>query len=823
MKNEDIRRSLDSILHRVQKPARYTGGEYNSIVKADADVRAAICYPDLYEIGMSNNGIRILYDYGNRPEGIACERVFAVEADFERELRINRVPLCTLETFTPLCDLDLLGFNLSHELLYTNMLQVLDLGGIPLMRADRRDGDPVIIAGGESVSNPFPVADFVDLFFIGEGERGFTEILSALAQCKRSGLPRDETMAELGGLEGVLVPAGYSFTYDGLNVSTEGMKRVAKRVVKEGSMWQASRPPVPSIRVSQERAVVEIARGCFNLCKFCHAGYCNMPYRACGCDDAAGEIFRQLENTGYDEVTLNSLSTGDYRDLVKLLNRVMPRLTEEGVSVSLPSLKVDRNTLPVIELISSLRKTSLTFAVESASTEIRSMAHKKVREEDLLEIVTFAFTHGWRVIKLYFMIGLPGCEEVDEAAEISRLLGVIARSPGKGKRDINVTISPFVPKAHTPFQYEKQMDMEYLDSVIRAVRRSVPRSVTIKNHDIRSSFLEGLMARADSRMGEVILAAYRNGAKFDSWHEHFRFDIWMDAVNEHLPDWKEYLAPRDPLGAYPWQVIETGSERAVEAMRGRRLDLENYRQPANRYPDELDTSWYAESMKRFEQKYNAAQKIRLRVSKTGYGRFIPHIDFMEIMKRAFRMAGLPVAFSQGFNKRERISAGFPSPVGVESMAELLDVELYIETAETQIDEWTGRINTKLPGFLKVESARTVNVKAAIMALTAAVRYRAVFAHGTMPCSVGEVLKADGIITKRSKSGARDFPLSEVLHAFEIDGDILDFVLYTGNESSIRADEFLRTLTGLEHVLSTGVHVTKICQYVKTESGLDVLE
>jgi radical SAM family uncharacterized protein/radical SAM-linked protein len=823
MKNEDIARCLDSILHRVRKPARYTGGEYNSIVKPDAYVRAAVCYPDLYEIGMSNNGIRILYEYGNRHDGIACERVFAVEEDFERELRVNRLPLCTLETFTPLSQLDLLGFNLSHELLYTNMLQVLDLGGIPLMRADRGDGDPVIIAGGESVSNPFPVSDFVDLFFVGEGERGFAEILTLLAECKRSGLRRDETVAKLGGIEGVMNPSDYSFTYEGLKVSTEGMKRVARRVVKEGSMWQVSRPLVPSIRVSQERAVVEIARGCFNLCKFCHAGYYNMPYRACGCDDVAGEIFRQLENTGYDEVTLNSLSSGDYKDLVKLLNRVMPRLTEVGVSVSLPSLKVDMNTLPVIELISNLRKTSLTFAVESASPEIRSMAHKKVREEDLLEIVTFAFSRGWRVIKLYFMIGLPGCEEVDEAAEISRLLGIIARSPGKAKRDINVTISPFVPKAHTPFQYEKQMDMEYFDSVIRAVRRSVPRSVTIKSHDIHASFLEGLMARADSRMGAVILAAYRNGAKFDSWHEHFSFDIWMDALNERLPEWSEYLAPRDPLGAYPWQVIETGGERAVEAMRGRRLDLENYRQPANRYPDELDTSWHAESMKRFEEKYNVAQKIRLRVSKTGYGRFIPHIDFLEIMKRAFRMARLPVAFSQGFNKRERISAGFPLPVGLESMAELLDVELYKEATEAQIDEWIGRINTKLPGFLKIESARAVNIKAAIMPLTAAVGYRAVFARGTMPCSIGEFLKSGGTITKRGKNADRDFPLSEVLHSYAIDGDSLNFVLYTGRESSIRADEFLRTLTGSEHVLSTGVHVTKVCQYAKTESGFVVLE
>lgn len=810
------------MLHRVQKPARYTGGEYNSIVKNDAAVRAAICYPDLYEIGMANNGIKILYDHANRAGGIACERVFAVEKDFETELRTGNVPLYTLETYTALCDLDLLGFNLSHELLYTNVLHVLDLGHIPLLRADRTESDPVIIAGGEAVSNPFPVSDFIDLFFVGEGEAGFPEILSMLAECKKQGMSRNDTIKRLGEVQGVLVSADYTFTYDGLTADTAGLKRTAKRVVKDCEMWQSTRPPVPGIRVSQERAVVEIARGCYNLCKFCHAGYYNMPYRPCGSDTAAAGIFSQLENTGYSEVTLNSLSSGDYRDIVKLLNSVMPKLTEEGVSVSLPSLKVDKNTLPVIELISNLRRTSLTFAVESASTEIRSRAYKKVNEDDLLDIVTFAFTHGWRVIKLYFMIGLPGCEEVDEAAEISRLLGVISRAPGKGKREINVTISPFVPKVHTPFQYEKQMDMEYFDTVIRKVRHSAPRSVTIKNHDIRSSFIEGLMARADTRMGAAILAAYRNGAKFDSWHEHFRFDIWMDALNEHLPQWKEYLAARTPGMNYPWQVIESGSERAVEAMRQRSLDLENYSQPEKRYPDELDTSWYEASMKRFEEKYTVAQKIRLKVSKTGYGMFIPHIDFMEIIKRAFRMAGLPVAFSQGFNKRERISAGFPSPVGVESRAELVDVELYREVPEHELAGLAERINAKLPAFLKVESARRVSAKAAIMALTAAVKYRAVFSAG-VPYSAGEILSQDGMITKHGKTGDREYPMHEVLHSYQSGEACLEFVLYTGNESSIRADEFLRAITGSEHVPGGGVRVTKLCQYTRGESGLEELE
>lgn len=822
MINREIERRLGDFLHLVQKPARYTGGEYNITVKEEADVRIALSYPDLYDIGMANNGIRILYEAVNRIDGAACERVFAVAPDFETELKKRGIPLYTLETYTPLHELDMIGFNIAHELLITNILQVLDLGKIPLLRAERKDGDPIIIAGGELTSNPFPAADFIDVFFIGEGEEGLPDVVRTLMRCKALGMKRSEIILEIGKIEGLLLPGDYGFTYSGISAGITGMKRVKKRSMGCDAAVSINKPIVPSIRISQERGVVELSRGCFNLCKFCHAGYYNMPYRTFSCDKVAEEIYRQIDNTGYDEVTLTALSTSDYKHLVTLLNLVLPGLTERGVSLSLPSLKVDKNTLPVIETISSVRKSSLTFAVESASEEIRSLSNKKVRTEDLLEIVDFAFKNGWKTIKLYFMIGLPGCESVDEAESIIDLLKKIAKLGNR--KDINVTISPFVPKPHTPFQFEKQMDMDYFYDVIRKVKSGSPRQVTIKNHDVKSSFLEGLISRSDERMGKVIYHSYLDGAKFDSWSEYFRFDIWMKNIEEHLPDWREYLAVRNPEATYPWQVVETGSEKAIEAMRGRKLDIANYRQPEKRYAEPLDRERYEAAMKKFEEKYPTAQTLRFLFSKTGAGRYIPHIDFIENIKRAFRMAGLPLSFTQGFNKREKISAGFPVPVGIESMAEIADVELYRSLTIDEINSFVPEINRRLPRHIRVEKVSAVTEKGTVMGNTFAVLYRCDLADSGLISAAIESIDKNIMVAKTGKSGERkEFPVKEILHGYAVEGNTISLTLFAGRESSVRVDEFLAALTGSAHIPGSDAVIMKICQYRETPEGMQVID
>jgi len=825
MNNIKIKDSLGKFLHLVQKPARYFGNELNMTVKDDAAVRIALSYPDLYEVGMSNNGIKILYDAANRVDGAACERVFAVAPDFESELRARNIPLYTLETYTPLHKLDAVGFNLSHELLATNMLQVLDLGRIPMLRGERKDSDPLVIAGGEAVSNPFPYADFVDLFFIGDGEEGFPEIIRTLLRCKTDGITsRDSILCELKKIDGVLVSGDYDFNYTGLGTDITGCGKVKKVSVRAEGCFSPAKPLVPSIRISQERAVVELARGCSNLCKFCHAGYYSLPYRPFNFEKAAHDIFRQIDNTGYDEVTLTALSVSDYKHIVKLLNSVLPDLTERGVSIALPSLKVDRNTLPIIETVSNLRKSSLTFAVESASDEIRSISNKKVRREDLFDIVDYAFNHGWRVIKLYFMIGLPGCSEVDEAEEIIALLKDLVKV-GRGKKDINVTISPFVPKPHTPFDHEKQMSMDYFHDVIRKVKSASPRQITIKNHDVRSSFLEGLLARGDTRIGTVIYNTYLAGARLDSWSEYFRFDIWMGCIEKDLPSWGRYLEERDSSISYPWQVIETGGEKAISAMRGRKLDIESYRQPEKRYAEELDAEKYKTALKNFELKYPTAQTLRFVFSKTGNGKYIGHIDFNEIIKRGFRMAGVPVSFSRGFNKREKIACGYPVPLGVESISEIVDVELYSELSESEINELPVKINPRLPEFLKVEKVRMREKSVTIMALTNAVEYAAEFSDETALAAALDFLCSRNSFIKKGKKdkGEQEYPLNEILNSYKAEGHLLSVILYNGKESSVRIDEFLSGITGISDISGSGVKIVKQCQYKFEDDALVMIQ
>ncbi len=822
MKNKNIAAALDEFLGTVQKPARYVGGELNIIEKDEAEIRIALSYPDLYDVGMANNGIKILYGIANSMDSVACERVFSVAPDFEEGLRARDIPLYTLETFTPLSDLDMVGFNLSHELLYSNILQILDLGKIPLLREERGDSDPVVIAGGEAVSNPFPVSDFIDVFFVGDGEQGFPEMIEILLRCRREGITdRNEIIKKIGAVEGVLLSSDYDFRSIDAEVGEDGPPVVRKRV-SPGNAVYPEKPLVPSIRITQERAVVEVSRGCFNLCKFCHAGYYNLPYRACSCEDVSAEVFKQIDSTGYDEVTLTALSLSDDKHLVERINVLLPSLSERGISVSLPSLKVDKNTLPLIELLSALRKTSLTFAVESASGEIRSISNKKVKTDDLMDIVQFVFARGWKVIKLYFMIGLPGCDQVDEADEIITLLKQILQAAGKRKKDIHVTVSPFIPKPHTPFQWVKQMPMEYFNDTVLRIKQGLPRTVKVKNHDVQSSFLEGLFARADSSMGRVILESYREGARLDSWSEYFRFDIWMRNIEKYLPQWSRYQDIRDRDKKCPWQVIETGGEKAVDAMVERKLDLEKYRQPENRYAGELDREKFEEALEKFELKYPTVQVIRLEFSKTGRARFIPHIDLMEVVKRALRISGASLAFTQGFSKREKLAAGYPVPLGLESESELFDVDLYEMLDKDGMVKLGMDLNRVLPEGISLVSVREKEDKKALMALVNMTDYEVTFEDRTLLELAAVNIEGKPEFLKKGKTKERMVSFDESVQSYKFTDNILSVSLFTGTETSVRIDVLLSTVMERDFESTAGVRVVKKGQYELRGSGYEKL-
>lgn len=794
-----LRETIMRQLIKVEKPGRYAGGERNSVVKDTPVARMALSYPDLYEVGMANSGLRILYERANSVEGVACERVFAVAPDFEDFLRQQGLPLYTLETFTPLDELDCIGFNLAHELLFTTMLQVLDLGGVPLYRRDRGEKSPIVIAAGEAVSNPLPVADFVDMVFLGDGEDAVVEIARVLKDI--SG--REARMDAMAAIEGMMDLRNYTVAHHRLQGPVVSLRRYSSSTPPD-----PEKPLVPSLRITQEKVVVELDRGCTNLCKFCHAGYYTLPLRRYNPEEVARRAFHGLKATGFDELTLISLTVSDNPHLVSVLNHILPELTEAGVSVSLPSLKVDRATLPVIEAISDVRQTSLTFAVESASQWQRGLIHKKVRDEDMYEIVRTVYEKGWRLIKLYFMIGLPGSREVDEAAETIAFVKRLLDSAGP-RLDVNVTLSPFVPKPHTPFQWEEQRDAEYIRATVLAIKQGLPRRVKISSHDPEASLLEGLMARGDTALSGVIEEAYRRGARFESWREYFRRDIWQDVLAEMLPGWKETLGVRPHDADLPWSIVRTGAEKAVDRMKDINRDLSSYQPPANRFTEAPNRDALKGAFARFQEKYEVRQRVRLRFTRQGRARFISHIDFVEVIKRALRSVGVPMAFSQGFNKRERIAAGYPVPVGIESRVELFDCECYGAVSENHFSD----IDMYLPEGVRFISWREIEKGPALMSSISAVRYQ-VYGDEKVLRDFAFSMEEKPVFTRKNKKGKLlQIPFDEAVLQYESFPVYYELLLPQGSSSSVRIDHIITHCVGEDDIYLQAV---KIAQY--TESG-----
>lgn len=791
-----------NLVAHVSKPARYVGGEWNAVVKPDAAVRVGLCFPDLYEVGMSNNGIQILYSAVNALKGAACERVFAVERDFEKVLKESGAPLYTLETFTPLHELDMVGFNAACELLYTNILQVLELGNIPFLAKDRGDSYPLIVIGGEAVSNPAPLLPFADAVFAGDGEEAIVEIVNVLIEKKTKGLSKDEVLAKLANIEGVLCSRDVEFTYEGHTLKAIKAPEVYKRVAHNFHGYEATRPVVPSIRSVQDRVSIQLDRGCKNLCKFCHAGYWELPYRKVPVKAVADTILDTVQHTGFSDVSLHSLSVGDYSDIVELLNYIVPPLVEQGISISLPSLRVDLQTLDIIESISDLKKTSLTFAIESASDMLRYKAYKRLTVEEIMHIITVLSQRGWQRIKLYFMIGLPGCEQVDEAADIVAFMKQ-ACSINK-KIQYNVTISPFVPKPHTPFQYEKQYDETYCLEVIRTIKRSVPKSVTIKNHDVYASLIEGVFARGDSLLSNALVGAYHNGARLDLWGEHFDFTIWDNALQKTAGNWRRYLKKRQSQELSPWHIIKTRYDSLIHKKMHSSWDGKTF--PAGFKKVTLNKDAFKEAARSFEKRYKAVATLRVKYAKKGKAQFLGHIDCMEIFKRALRMAQVPVAYTQGYNKHERLVTGPALPLGYESQCEFVDVELFQQCSDTVVRNF----GTLFPDGFEIISAYHHTDTTLPLQSIAYSRYSITFLDGRLHDMFATKLKNKTDIVKKTKKGLKNLRFDDVVVEFTIHDDSVELLIPVG-EGSIRPDSLIADWCGLDQPLAV-VKIVKTKMY-----------
>jgi len=546
---------LDRILSRVEKPARYIGGEWNSVVKREADVRFALLFPDVYEIGMSHLGSRILYHALNAEDGVACERAFAPWPDMEQALREEGEPLFSLETKRPLGSFDILGFSLLYEMCYTNILQMLDLAGVPFYAAERGEGDPLVICGGPCACNPAPVAPFMDAVLIGDGEEMVLELVRACRRAKAEGRSKAELLTELSRLRGFYVPS----------VHKPG-DIVARRIVRD--LDQApftGKPIVPYLNIVHDRVSLEVMRGCTRGCRFCQAGYIYRPVRERKSETLLKQAREQVGCTGYDEVSLLSLSTGDYSEVHALVPAIIREMEQKKVSVALPSLRVDSELANDLAVMQTVRKAGLTFAPEAGTQRLRDVINKNVAEEDIFRATFDAFSAGWNSVKLYFMIGLP--TETDEdilgIAELSRKISAQFYALPKDKRGkglrMSVSVSTFVPKPFTAFQWCGQVPVDEIkrkQELLRTALKGV-RGAELHCHFSHLSVLEAAFSRGDARLAGVLEAAYRGGCRFDAWTEHFRPDVWRAAFAACNLSAEEYAQRTFNLDdELPWDFVD---------------------------------------------------------------------------------------------------------------------------------------------------------------------------------------------------------------------------------------------------------------------------
>ncbi len=773
---------------RFRKPSRYIGNEVNSVHR-DGNVKVALCFPDTYEIGMSHVGLKILYSIINNIDSASAERVFAPWIDFESYIRQHDIPLTSLEFQRPLSEFNIVGFTLQYELSYTNILNMLDLGGIPLNSEDRGDDFPLIIAGGPCAVNPLPLAPFIDAFVIGDGEEIIKEIIDVYS---RAG-DKNDLLNALSELEGVYVPS----VHDG------STKKIRRRFVKDldKAVFPDS-PVLPFTPLVHDRVAIEVARGCTRGCRFCQAGMIYRPLRERSPENVLSIAQTSLANTGYDEVSFISLSTGDYSSLLPLIKSFNNECAGSHISVSLPSLRVASINSDVLQEIKSVRKTGFTIAPEAGTARLRDVINKDLTDEEYEATLEKVFKEGWKKIKLYFMIGLP-TETMDDIDSLINM-AIFAQKKGRqiaGRRvDINVGISALVPKPHTPFQWAGQESMAALrekqDYIKKAFRK---RGIHFKGQYVENSLMEAVFSRADKKCSELLLKAWELGCRFDAWSEHFNFDKWVEASEKTGINLNEYASRNFDLDdALPWDFVDTGitksflkseykkamNEKTTPDCRescygcGLECDEKTKTQSAE------STAHRATAKKTTAKRIDVPGRLRVRFSKTGEMRYLSHRELITALFRAMKRASVPLAYSSGFHPHPKISLGPALAAGVEGLNEFFDITI---TSVIDPGRFKTRLNSELPEGLTILNAALIPGSEPSLNDMFSVYQYEIQIDNDLKDNITSFIKTEKCLVSRKKKEVNVRPM--VKNA-EIRDNILDLTLTDTEEANARLHEIL---------------------------------